>query len=86
MEARLKLALEATPTVVWEVDLATDRLFFLSSRAGQLVSGEMPRLAHREAVIYPDDRDAVDRSYHQALATRGSFQSEHRLRSEDFTG
>ncbi|MBW4471340.1 MAG: PAS domain S-box protein [Stenomitos rutilans HA7619-LM2] len=81
-EARLKLALEVVPIVVWEVDLATDRFFFTSSQTGQLVSGEMPRLEHQEKLVYPDDQEAVDRNYHEALANQGTLQLEHRLRSE----
>jgi len=81
-EVRLKLALEAFPTVVWEVDLQTDRLLFISSRTGRLIPGEISRSDHKVLMVHPDDQMLVEQSYQNALVHCGTFQLEHRHRSE----
>ncbi|HEY4583605.1 MAG TPA: PAS domain S-box protein, partial [Lysobacter sp.] len=81
-EARLRLALEASDTGLWKIDLRTDAMTFspecaritgLDPRSFQLTRDGIRRLLH------PDDVAHVGRAFIDALARQSLFESEFRI-------
>ncbi|MFB2938482.1 PAS domain-containing protein [Aerosakkonemataceae cyanobacterium BLCC-F154] len=82
-ETRLRLALEVSGAVVWEHNLETDE-FFLSKTVSLTnyvlpISAEKIPYFQARALVHPDDGEAYDRAYQEAIAQCGQFQSEHRV-------
>ncbi len=74
---RLKLALEATNTVCWSRDLVTDQV---SLMIGAAHPGQTLQLAHTETLelVHPDDQSQLESAIQAAIATKGTFEVEHR--------
>jgi PAS domain S-box-containing protein len=80
-EARFRLALDAARMVVWERDLATDRL-----SDGMIPSGGGDALmdyADFMRTVHPDDRAEVERVNDDAVARGGGFVVEFRVVGAD---
>ena len=82
-EARLRLALDVAGMIVWDRDLATDRV-----RHGALVSDDATPHVMADALgtyeaflaaVHPDDRAAVAQANADAVARRDDFSIEYRV-------
>ncbi len=81
-EELLQLATEVAGLGIWDWDLASGRLAWsaeLDRIAGLPSGGFGGTFAALEALVHPDDRDAVMAAYRQALTDRAGFRSEHRF-------
>ncbi|MGA9379224.1 MAG: ATP-binding protein [Phormidium sp.] len=82
-ETRLRLALEVSGAIVWEHNLETDQFFFTNtvSLTNYVVplSAEKIPYSQARALVHPEDGEAYDRAYQEAIAECGQFQSEHRV-------
>ncbi|HBE51367.1 MAG TPA: hypothetical protein DDW76_21965, partial [Cyanobacteria bacterium UBA11369] len=78
-ETRLKIALEATNTVCWERDLTSDRLIF-TTKANNLEKPQVISYSEALTWIHPDEREKVHQANSSAIANKGAFEVEHRLR------
>ncbi|GET41025.1 PAS domain S-box protein [Microseira wollei] len=78
-ETRLKIALEATNTVCWERDLTCSRLIF-TTKAND--PAKLQVISYSEALswIHPDEREKVHQANESAIANKGAFEVEHRIR------
>ncbi|HZX79985.1 MAG TPA: PAS domain S-box protein, partial [Lysobacter sp.] len=81
-EARLRLALEASDTGLWKIDLRTDAMTF--SPECVRITGLDPRTFEptRESVrrlLHPDDAAHVRRAFLDTLARHSLFESEFRI-------
>lgn len=78
-EARLRLALKATRTVYWERDLSNDQLLL----SGNFTDPTAPQVMSYQAalpLVHPDDEAKVRQANELAIAQRGYFEVEHRLK------
>uniref|UniRef100_B8HP17 histidine kinase n=1 Tax=Cyanothece sp. (strain PCC 7425 / ATCC 29141) TaxID=395961 RepID=B8HP17_CYAP4 len=80
-ETRLRLALEVSQAIAWERDLEADLVYF----TGAMTLPVPATLSFAEllGLIHPLDREAFQRAHQTAIANRGSFQIEHRIRVAD---
>ncbi|GAB2507781.1 PAS domain S-box protein [Lysobacter humi (ex Lee et al. 2017)] len=81
-EARLKLALEASDTGLWKLDMATGAMSF--SPECSRITGLGPRAfdGTRSGVVqllHPDDQPGVRAAFRRAMETRGLFEAQFRL-------
>ena len=81
-EVWFKLALEATGSVFWKRDLATDGLLLSGSFTHP---AEAQLIPYQEALmrVHPEDRDQVQQANETAIARQDSFEIEHRLREQN---
>jgi PAS domain S-box-containing protein len=86
-EERFRLATRATRDVVWDWDLATDRLRWneaLEAEMGHHPADVGPTAQWWYAQIHPGDRDRVVRGIHQAIRGRAEvWSAEYRFRRAD---
>jgi PAS domain S-box-containing protein len=85
-EERLRLAVEAGALGTWEVDLTRQVVRFGAEFAAMLGLASTPQIADRATAsrhIHPDDLDAVQRAFGQAMAAGTVFRSEYRGRAAD---
>jgi len=78
-ETRLKIALEATKTVCWERDLTSNSLIF-TTKAKDPAKLQVISYSEELTWIHPDDREKVHQANESAIANKGYFEVEHRLR------
>lgn len=84
---RLRLALEASGDGIWDYD-PTTRSLYLSRRCKEMLGYSDPEigntLADWEALVHPDDIEAVREEFHRHVAGEAStYRSEYRLRCKD---
>ncbi len=79
--ATLRQALALSSAVVWEHDLPSQEVFF-SSTTGD---SETQAMGYEEAMalVHPDDQSRVRQANVEAIATRGSYDLEHRVVAPD---
>ncbi|WP_439599427.1 ATP-binding protein [Falsiroseomonas sp.] len=85
-EQRFRLVARATAEMVWDWDLASDRLW-LGEEFGQQFGHVLPEPPHGlgwwAALVAPEDRDRVVASRQAAVAAAQPWREEYRLRRAD---
>ena len=85
-EDRLNFALEISNTGTWELDLA-DHTVHRSLRHDQIFGYQslLPEWTYEIFLdhVLPEDREAVDRHFQQAILSRGNWSFECRIRRRD---
>lgn len=84
-EERLRLAQEAGGLGLWDLDLVEDTLHWSDQYRRNL--GFPPDAPADRAVlferIHPDDRERVRAAMDRAIATRGAYEADYRVRQDD---
>ena len=85
-EERIALAAEAAQVGVWELDVATNEVWF-SDKACSLFEIDEEVLSYEDfqARVHPEDRAARDAAIRNAIAPMGHYELEYRIRLRDGT-
>ena len=86
-DERFRMAAAATMDVIWDLDVAADRLVWgdaLTTVLGHDRAALEPGLASWTALVHPDDLERIEASFRAALAGDASqWQGEYRFRRGD---
>jgi signal transduction histidine kinase len=86
-EERMSLAVESAELVLWECDVASDRVWITGQgrTAFGFEPGEPVRFSDLGGRVHPDDRPMRTAAIDHALATSGSYEAEFRILMPDGT-
>jgi two-component system, sensor histidine kinase and response regulator len=80
-ETRLKLALQVSKINAWEINLTTNEVIF--TRTSDIKKVEKSPFEELIHFVYPEDRQKLKSAMEEAIATKSTFQVEHRTQPSE---
>jgi signal transduction histidine kinase/DNA-binding response OmpR family regulator len=81
-EQRMQIALTSAHMVTWDWELKSNRIQF-STNAREVLGADWSDRSYARTIIHPDDWSTHQKAIREAVRTRGTLQSEIRMRRPD---